>query len=314
MKLFLSILMLLMIYQDEGGGGTSSYRRYQNLVIPPYQVNEATRASFEFFNTYGDDITLAWRLTNTKYQQVLVYIQSFTPRMIIKKTIDLPANLFDGGVATLTLYASRQDFSTHLSIKVYPRQSININNLSSNFYSDPTITRIDGSGVVKYEHEHLKFEGMEVDQFHETYGRLNLSKMKLRMLSVLSKEIEIIEAHLLIANHPSLEGLTLLPNGYRSVSIDLRLIGDTLQFFFPLLYVHPQTLAPSDIPVFEYVPTHHLFFPITEYSNLSFQRMILEFTFIHFHRIHVEYSFHYIADAALFGGCLSSYHCVKIYA
>jgi len=314
MKLFLSILMLMMIFQEDGGGGTSHYRRYQNLVIQPYTIMEGTRASFQFFNTYGDDITLAWRLSNSKYHEVLVYIQSFSPRMTIQKTLDLPATLFDGGVATLKLYASRANYASNMTIQVYPRQTFLIQDLSTQFLSNPTITRLDGSGLIKYEYEHLRFEGMAVEQFHQTYGKLDLSKMKLRFLSVLEKEVEIIGARLLIANHPSLEGLDLLSNEFRGISLNIQLIGDTLQFFLPPLFVHPKTLMPSQVSVDEYVPTNHLFFPILEYASLKEQRMKIEFTMIHFHQIRIEYAFNYFANMALFGGCISSTNCVKIYA
>ncbi len=314
MKLFLSILMLMMIFQEDGGGGSSDYRRYQNLVIPPYNIVEGTRASFQFFNTFADDITLAWRLSNTKYHEVLVYIQSFSPRMTIQKTLDLPGTLFDGGVATLKLYASRANYASNITIHVYPRQTFLIEDLSLQFKSNPTITRLDNSGLIKYEHEHLRFEGMDVEQFHPTYGKLNLSNMKIRILSVLAKEIEIRDARLLIANHPSLEGLNLTSDGLRSIPLTLRLIGDTIQFFFPLMYVHPKTLKPSSIPVSDYVATNHLFFPTLEFSNLKAQQMKIDFTLVHFHEMRIEYSFRYVANMALFGGCISSSQCVKIYA
>ena len=314
MKLFLSILMLMMIFQEDGGGGDSDYRRYQNLVIPPYTMAEGTRASFQFFNTYGDDITLAWRLSNSKYQNVLVYTQSFSPRMTIQKTLDLPGTLFDGGVASIKLYASRANYASHITIQVHPRQNYFIQDLSTQFLSSPTITRLDGSGLVKYEHEHLRFEGMEVEQFHETYGRLDLSRMKLRILSVLAKEIEIKDARLLIANHPSLEGLNLVSNHYRGISLNLQLIGNTIQFFLPMLYVHPQTLMPSQIAVINYVQTNHLFFPIVDYASLKHQTMKIEFTLTHFHQIQISFEFQYKANMAMFGGCISSSNCIKIYA
>ncbi len=304
----------MMIFQEDGGGGNSQYRRYQNLVIPPYSTVEGTRASFQFFNTYGDEITLAWRLSNSKYHEVLVYIQSFSPRMTIQKTLDLPGSLFDGGVATLKLYASRANYASNITIHVYPRQTFFIQDLSLQFKSNPTITRLDNSGMLIYEHEHLRFEGMEIEQFHETYGKLNLSNMKLRILSVLAKEIEMKDARLLIANHPSLEGLNLTSDGFRSIPLNLQLIGDTIQFFFPLMYVHPQTLMPSSIPVTDYVATNHLFFPIFEFSNLREQRMKMDFTLVHFHELQIEFTFRYVANMALFGGCIFSSHCVKIYA
>ena len=314
MKLFLSILMLMMIFQEDGGGGTSEYRRYQNLMIPPYSISEGTRASFQFFNTYGDDITLAWRLSNSKYHEVLVYIQSFSPRMMIQKTLDLPGTLFDGGVASLKLYASRANYASNINIQVHPRQNFLVQDLTAHFLSSPTITRLDGSGLIKYEHEHLRFEGMAVEQFHQTYGRLNLSNMKMRILTVLASDIEIRDARLLIANHPSLEGLNLISNEFRSIPLNLQLIGDTVQFFFPQLYVHPKNLMPSQIPLQDYVPTHHLFFPIVAFETLKEQWMKIEFTFIHFHQLRVEYTFYYLAKMALFGGCISSTNCVKIYA
>ncbi len=70
----------------------------------------------------------------------------------------------------------------------------------------------------------------------------------------------------------------------------------------------------NDSSVDEYVPTNHLFFPILEYASLKEQRMKIEFTMIHFHQIRIEYAFNYFANMALFGGCISSTNCVKIYA
>ncbi len=314
MKLFLSILMLMMIFQEDGGGGPAHYRRYQNLMISPYSLADGTRASFQFFNTYGDDITLAWRLSNTKYHELLVYIQSFSPRMTIQKTLDLPGHLFDGGIATLKLYASRAGYASQISLNLYPRQSYIIQDLSIPYLSDPTITRLDGSGLIHYEREHLRFEGMQVEQYHPTYGSLNLANMKVRILSVLAKEIAISDARLLIANHHGLEGLNLTTDGFRSVALNLMLVGDTIQFFFPLLYVHPQTLHPSQIPVTNYVPTYHLFFPILDYLSLRNQRMKIEFNVVHFHELKFVYEFDYVANMAILGGCTNSTNCVKIYA
>jgi hypothetical protein len=138
--------------------------------------------------------------------------------------------------------------------------------------------------------------------------------IQLRMHSMLAQDIQIEDATLLIANHPSLEGLNLGSSGYREIKLLPTFLGDIIQFRFPQLYVHPQTLSPSQIPVTGYVPTHMLFFPMDAYASLKALPMILTFTFVHFHHITITYRFIYDANKAVIGHCLQSQTCVRIYA
>lgn len=314
MKLPLTFLMLLMVFEPDGGGEPTAYRRYQNVLIPPYTVTEGTEASFEFFNTYGDDIQLTWRLTNSKYQDLLVYTQAFSPRMVIQKKVNLPGFVFDGGPTTLRLAAVRSRFTSTVNLTLYPRQDLTIEDVSQPFYSPPTITRIDQGGWIQYEREHVSFINMSSRQYHDVYGRFQVSMIQLRMHSMLAQDIQIEYATLLIANHSSLEGLNLGPAGYRQIHLLTVFVGDTIQFRFPQLYVHPQTLSPSQIPVSGYVPTNTLFFPMDAYASLKALPMILTLSFVHFHHMTLTYRFTYEASKAIIGHCMQSQTCVRIYA
>ena len=313
MKVWLAFIILLMIYQDDAGGSPTVYRRYQNVVIPPYHPTEKTQASFQFSNTFQDAITLSWRITNTKYYQALIYTQSYTPRSLIQRTIDLPRSLFDGGVSTIHLIASRTNFSSSIDLKVYPQTSMVISQFDKAFFSTNTISRIDSYGFIIYEREHLSFQAMGSYQTYPVYGRFDLSPIQLRIHTPVAREIIYTHARLLIANHPTLEGLALHDNTFRVINLLPILQQQTIHLQLPTLYVHPQTLTPSAIPVNGYVPTKFLFLPIQSFLDLKSVVMKLELAFKHFHNLTIEYAFEYVANKAIFGSCLQSQTCVKIY-
>ncbi len=313
MKAWLAFIILLMIYSDDSGGSPTVYRRYQNVVIPPYHSTEKTQASFQFSNTFQDAITLSWRITNTKFYQALIFTQSYTPRSLIQRTVDLPSSLFDGGVSTIQLIASRTNYLSSIDLKVYPQRTMVIRQFDQAFYSTNTISRIDSYGFIIYEREHLSFQSMGSYQAFPVYGRFDLSPIQFRIFTPIAREIVYIHARLLIANHPTLEGLSLNTNNFREISLVPTLVNQSIKLSLPTLYVHPQTLSPSAIPLTGYVSTKFLFFPIQAYPSLKQQIMKIEFTFKHFHVLTIEYPFQYLADKAIFGSCLQSQTCVRIY-
>jgi hypothetical protein len=93
MKKMLIFITLLMIYQEDSGGSPLSYRRYQQVMIPPYHPTESIQATFQFANTFADDITLTWRISNQKFYQTLIYTQSFSPRSLIQRSCELYSNV-----------------------------------------------------------------------------------------------------------------------------------------------------------------------------------------------------------------------------
>ena len=309
----LIFITLLMIYQEDGGGSPSNYRRYQQVMIPPYHRTESIQATFQFANTYADDITLTWRISNEKFYRTLVYTQSFSPRNLIQKTLTLPAHLFDGKISTIHLQASRTNFQTSVDLKVFPQTNYYINQFVSSFMSTNTISRIDHLGFIFYEREHLQFEGMPTQQQYPVYGRFDLSPIRIRFLSAMAKEIVFLDARLLIANHPNLEGLPLVQSKYRQLILEPHFVGHSIELKLPPLYVHPKTLMPSSIPVSDYVATRYLFFPMQAYADLKHHSMRLQLQFYHFHLFSLDYEFSYVANKAIFGSCLQSQTCIQIY-
>lgn len=313
MKKMLIFITLLMIYHEDGGGSPSSYRRYQQVMIPPYHPSESIQVTFQFANTYADDITLTWRISNQKFDQALIYTQSFSPRSLIQRSLSLPAHLFDGNISTLHLQATRANFESSVNLKVYPQTSYVINQFQTSFISANTISQIDSLGFIIYEREHLQFEGMPNQHMHAVYGRFDLSPIRVRFLSAVAKEIVFLDARLLIADHPDLEGLPLVQSMYRQLILQPILVGQAIELRMPLLYVHPKTLFPSNIPVTDYVSTNYLFFPMQAYLDLKHHPMRLQLKFHHFHTITLDYQFSYVANKAIFGSCLQSQSCIQIY-
>jgi hypothetical protein len=313
MKKMLIFIMLLMIYQEDGGGTPSNYRRYQQVMIPPYHPTESIQATFQFANTYADDITLTWRISNRKHNRALIYTQLFSPRNLIQRSIMLPSHLFDGLVSTLHLQATRFRFESSVNLKVFPQASYQINQFSSTFMSANTISRIDQLGFIIYDREHLQFEGMPSQQQYSVYGRFDLSPIRIRFLSAIAKEIIFQDARLLIADHPDLEGLPLVQSTYRQLILQPIFTGYSIELRMPPLYVHPKTLFPSSVPVANYVSTNYLFFPMQAYLDLKHHPMRLQLNFKHFHTMTIDYEFNYVANKAIFGSCLQSQTCIKIY-
>jgi hypothetical protein len=313
MKKMLIFIILLMIYQEDGGGSTTNYRRYQQVMIPPYHPTESIQATFQFANTYADDITLTWRISNRKYNRALIYTQLFSPRNLIQRSIMLPSHLFDGLVSTLHLQATRFRFESSVDLQVFPQASYQINQFGSTFMSANTISRIDSLGFINYEREHLQFEGMSSQQLHAIYGRFDLSVIRIRFLSPIAKEIKFQDARLLIADHPDLEGLPLFQSTYRQLILQPIFSGHAIELRMPPLYVHPKTLFPSNVPVTNYVATNYLFFPLKAFLDLRHHPMKLQLQFNHFHTFTLDYEFHYVANKAVFGSCLQSHTCIKIY-
>ena len=313
MKRMLIFITLLMIYQEDSGGSPLSYRRYQQVMIPPYHPTESIQATFQFANTYADDITLTWRISNQKFYQTLIYTQSFSPRSLIQRSLTLPAHLFDGHISTLHLQAKRANFESSVDLKVFPQTSYMIHQFHTAFLSANTISRINQLGFIIYEREHLQFEGMPSQHVYPVYGRFDLSPIRIRFLSAIAKEIVFLSARLLIANHPDLEGLPLVQSTYRQLNLQPILVGQAIELRMPLLYVHPKTFFPSTIPATDYVSTNFLFFPMQAYVDLKDHPMRLELKFLHFHAITLDYEFAYVANKAIFGSCLQSQTCIQIY-
>jgi len=313
MKRMLIFITLLMIYQEDSGGSPSSYRRYQQVMIPPYHPTESIQASFQFANTFADDITLTWRISNQKFYQTLIYTQSFSPRSLIQRSLTLPAHLFDGHISTLHLQATRANFESSVDLKVYPQTSYMIHQFHTSFLSANTISRINQLGFIIYEREHLQFEGMPSQHVYPVYGRFDVSTIRIRFLSAIAKEIVFLNARLLIADHPDLEGLPLVQSTYRQIILQPIFVGQAIEVRMPLLYVHPKTLFPSTIPATDYVSTNFLFFPMRAYVDLKDHPMRLELKFLHFHTITLDYEFAYVANKAIFGSCLQSQTCIRIY-
>jgi hypothetical protein len=313
MKKLLIFITLLMIYHEDGGGSPSSFRRYQQVMIPPYHPTESIQANFQFANTFADDITLTWKISNQKFYQALIYTQAFTPRNLIQRSITLPSHLFDGKVSTLHLQAKRANFESSVDLKVFPHTSYLINQFNASFLSANTISRIDPLGFILYEREHLQFEGMPSQQIYPVYGRFDLSQIRIRFLSAIAKEVIFLNARLLIADHRDLEGLPLVQSVYRELILQPNFSGYSIDLRMPSLYVHPKTLLPSSVPVANYVATNYLFFPIQAYMDLKHHPMRLQLQFYHFHTITVDYEFSYVATKAMFGSCLQSQTCIKIY-
>jgi hypothetical protein len=313
MKKMLIFITLLMIYQEDGGGTPSNFRRYQQVMIPPYHPTQSIQATFEFANTYGDDITLTWRISNQKYNRAIIYTQIFSPRSLIQRSLSLPAYLFDGRVSTIHLQARRANFESSVDLRIFPQASYAINQFSTSFSSANTISRIDQLGFIIYEREHLQFDGMPSQQVYSVYGRFDLSPIRIRFLSAIAKEIVFLDARLLIADHQDLEGLPLVQSVYRQLTLQPMLVGQSIELRMPSLYVHPKTLFPSSIPVTDYVPTNYLFFPMQAYVDLKHHPMRLQLKFYHFHTITLDYEFSYVANKAIFGSCLQSQTCIQIY-
>jgi hypothetical protein len=313
MKKMLIFITLLMIYHEDGGSSPSSYRRYQQVMIPPYHPTESIQASFQFANTFADDITLTWKISNQKFYQALIYTQAFSPRNLIQRSITLPSHLFDGKVSTLHLQAKRANFESSVDLKVYPQTSYVINQFNATFLSANTISRIDQLGFILYDREHLQFEGMPSQQLYAVYGRFDVSSIKIRFLSAVAKEIIFLDARLLIADHRDLEGLPLVQSMYRELILQPAFIGQSIELSMPPLYVHPKTLFPSSVPVADYVATNYLFFPMQAYVDLKHHPIRLQLTFDHFHTFTLDYEFSYVANKAMFGSCLQSQTCIKIY-
>jgi hypothetical protein len=305
--------MLLTLTFEGEGGGSGFYRRYQHVTIAPYQPNSGTVVYFQFANTYQDSITLTWRLTNQKYQSVLIYTQVFQPNPLIQKHIALPPHLFDGGPAQLRLMASKDGFYLEVNVVVYPVKTYKITRFDQGFESDGTITYINGAGVVEYHREQLFFTNMGAVQWHPYYGRFDWTPLHIHLASALSREVIFSQASLTLADHPALEGFDLV-NGKRKVPLDVRLEGEHIQFQFPVMYVHPQTLRMSSIPLVDYVATRTLFFPLEAFADLKQHPLSLQFTLVHFHEIQVQYDFLYQGHAPYFGHCFESQFCITTYA
>jgi hypothetical protein len=282
-------------------------------MIPPYHPTESIQASFQFANTFADDITLTWRISNQKFYQTLIYTQSFSPRSLIQRSLTLPAHLFDGHISTLHLQATRANFESSVDLKVYPQTSYMIHQFHTSFLSANTISRINQLGFIIYEREHLQFEGMPSQHVYPVYGRFDVSTIRIRFLSAIAKEIVFLNARLLIADHPDLEGLPLVQSTYRQIILQPIFVGQAIEVRMPLLYVHPKTLFPSTIPATDYVSTNFLFFPMRAYVDLKDHPMRLELKFLHFHTITLDYEFAYVANKAIFGSCLQSQTCIRIY-
>ena len=313
MKRWLALLAVLTLVFEGDLGGSSFYRRYQHVTIAPYTLSEGTIVYFQFANTYGDGITLTWRLSNTKYQQVLIYTQAFQPTTLIQKHLLIPAHIFDGGPAQLVMEASRQGFQSEVWLTLYPLQTYTIQQFDRRFLSGETITYIDGNGILRYQREVIEFTNMGSSQWHPFYGRFDWTPVTIRIRSLLSKEIVFQYANLEMGDHPSLEGLPLVGHK-RVVPLVVSLVGQFLQLQFSQLYVHPQTLRMSSIPVADYVPTKTMFFPLEAYRQLREWPLVLKLGFQHFHTMHLTYAFTYQGEGPLLGHCWQSQYCVSTYA
>lgn len=305
-------LLLTLVYHDEGGGA-GLYRRYQHVTVAPFHPTSGTVVYFQFENTFEDDITLTFRLTNTKYQAVLLYTQNFQPTRLIQKHVNIPGYVFDQGISQLTLLASRAGFSSSVTLMLYPRVHYAIEQFNQPFLSGKTISRIDELGIIRYDHEQLTFTNMGSVQWFAHYGRFDWTSMTIAMDAYTPQDISFISGELWLQDHPSLEGLSYV-NGRRQIPLELSLVGRQINIKFTQLYVHPTTMAMSSIPVVGYVPTRTLFFPKAAYRDLKQHPMQLVLKFSQFHEYTIDYAFLYRGEGPWLGHCWESKYCVRTYA
>lgn len=305
----LLVLMTFTIY-DDGDGGLMT-RRYQNVSIAPYTMSVGTTIYYQFQNSYNDAATLTFRLTNTKYNQVILYSQSFSRISLRTATVNIPAYLMDGQRSTLTLSAHSNQFSTVSTLYVYPQQHYTINPLLQTTYQTPHsyLTTINEHGQTLYVRQRIQFQNFTPLLQFNTFGKFSLSPLMIKLPDELNTAVTNIQANLLVVNHPHFVSFPLV-NNQRVIPIDVILNQHSFVFQLKTLYVDPSSLSIRHEKFTNHVATQFLYFPLSTYRILNNMPMQLSFTWTQIHQYTINFQFTYTGVQPMIGHCHQSLYCV----
>ena len=305
----LLVLMTFTIHED-GGGGVMT-RRYQNVSIAPYTLSTGTIIHYQFQNSYNDAATLTFRLTNTKYNQVILYSQSFSRILLRTSTVNIPAYLMDGQRSTLTLSAHSSRFSTITTLYVYPQQHYAINPLLQTTYQTPHsyLTTVNEHGQTIYVRQRVQFQNFTPILQFDTFGKFSLSPLMIKLPDELRTTVTNMQANLLVVNHPHFVSFPLV-NNKRVLPLDVILNQHAFNFQFKTIYVDPSTLTIRNEKFTNHVPTQYVYFPLSTYRSLNNIPMQLSFTWTQIHRYTMTYDFTYTGIQPMIGHCHQSLYCV----
>lgn len=307
----ITFLLLMTIGIEFDGGVGSDYRRFQHVSIAPFSMSEGTRIFYQFQNTYKDAATLVFRLSNTKYNQAIIFSQYYSRASLLTSSVAVPGYLMDGQRFTISLQATSAKFNLIQTLFVYPRQSYVINPVTQSTYNTPVsyLSTMNGLGVISYLKQTLTFNQFNKTQSFPTFGKYSLQSMTMRFPDEIPHELIVLKANLLVVDHPHFNSFSL-QGQKRVIPLSLINLNGVYSFHFPSMFVHPKTLTIDNQPRSDYQQTNHLYFPFHLFNDLNGTFMTLEFQWIHIHQFALTYTFRYEGLQPLIGHCHQSLYCV----
>jgi len=307
----ITFLLLMTIGIEFDGGRGGDYRRFQHVSIAPFSMTEGTRVYYQFQNTYKDAATLVFRLTNTKYKQVILFNQYYSRSTLLISSVAIPGYLMDGQRFTLSLQATSSKFNLIQTLYVYPRQSYAINPVLQSTFTTPVsyLSTINGLGVIVYTKQTMTFHQFNKTLTFPTFGKVSLQSMSMRFPDEIPHALVVLKANLLVVNHPHFESFAL-KDQKRVIPLSIVNVNGVTTFLFPSMFVHPKTLAIHHQTLSGYQQTNHLYVPFQFFHDFNGTFMTLEFQWIHIHQYALSYTFRYEGLQPLIGHCHQSLYCV----
>jgi len=316
MKSIISVSLLLsMLIGFEGDGGSGGdYRRYQNVTIAPFTQTQGTTVYFQYANTFQDEVTLTFKITNSQFNQAVLYSQHFQTLSLLTSSLFIPGYVFDGGISQLHLIAFGGSFNQQVNVNLYPKQHLQINLVQIALYRTPQarMTTINSNGIIQYVQQTILMQGFEASRHHTYYGRMSLQNISMNFTDDFNTEFTNYHAYLLVPSLPQFEGFIASETGEKIIPLEIMFQGHVITFRFHQLYVHPQTLALSPFPMTGYVQTNHIFFPLQHFGLYQSVPMTMMIELNQVHHYQFTYSFQYVADFSLIGHCHQSWACITI--
>jgi hypothetical protein len=307
-----SLLLSLLIGFEGDGGSGGDYRRYQNVTIAPFTQKQGTTMYYQFANTYNNAVTLTFKITNSQFNQAVLYSQHFQTLSLLTSSLLIPGYVFDGGISQLHLIAFGPSFNQQVNLNLYPKQHLQINLVETALYRTPQarMTTINSNGIIHYVPQTIWLQGFEAIRHYPYYGRMSLHNISMNFTDDFNTEFTNYHAYLLVPPLPQFEGFMASETGEKIIPLSIVLQDHLITFRFHQLYVHPQTLALSPFPLTGYVQTNHIFFPLQQFGLYQSVPMTMMIEVNQVHQYQFIYAFQYVADFSLIGHCHQSWACI----
>lgn len=308
----ITVMLLGTIGFEEDNSPGSDVSRYQNTYVIPGNEVESTQLTFEFIHTYSTRFTLTIRFNNATYSNVLLYTQQFPTPRTVKRQLTIPSYLLlAANTFQLEVISGVGQTLWSLPYHLLPNESIHVMSIQS-WQSQGTLWEINDVGRVVTYHERWNFVGFSGNDFHDVFGRFDVSSLRLIRQTYRKQVITVSHAYLLIETSPHFENMMIVEETWIFLPLSVLLIDDTLTFVMPTLYVDPFSLDLSDVPLEGYVSTHYFFFPHGSYPMHHHTTIKLILQMHHFLTFTLTYTFTYQAGSPLLGDCLISQYCVRV--